>query len=144
MFELSAGLNCSAVSRLKLTWEEVAKEKVCPEKIMELTSPQSNFSAYRNALRKVNGPSIPYLGQYLSDLTFIEDGNNDTLDNGYVNFEKCTMVANAILNLKQLQDVPYNLMPLNRVQDWIKSWKLSSEKEIFDLSLIAEPRHSRV
>jgi len=143
VFELSAGLNCSAVNRLKLTWEEVAKEKVSPEKVMALTSPQSNFSAYRNQLRIASGPVIPYLGQYLSDLTFIEDGNPDTLDNGYVNFEKCQMVAKAILNMKQFQDAPYNLEAIDSVQEWISTWKSLSEKEIFDMSLIAEPRASR-
>ena len=142
VFELSAGLNCSAVSRLKFTWEELSKDKVSPEKVMALTSPQSNFSAYRTALRNAPVPVIPYLGQYLSDLTFIEDGNPDTLENGYVNFEKCTMVANAILNMKQFQDAPYNLTPIDEVQQWISTWKQLTEKEIFDMSLIAEPRGS--
>jgi len=143
VFELSAGLNCSAVNRLKLTWEEISKDKISPEKVMALTSPQSNFSAYRTALRNAPVPVIPYLGQYLSDLTFIEDGNSDTLENGYVNFEKCTMVANAILNMKQFQDSPYNLAPIERVQQWISTWEAKTEKEIFDLSLIAEPRAPR-
>jgi len=144
VFELSAGLNCSAVNRLKLTWEEVSKDRgTAPEKVMALTSPQSNFSAYRTALRNAAVPVIPYLGQYLSDLTFIEDGNSDTLENGYVNFEKCTMVANAILNMKQFQDSPYNLAPIERVQQWISTWESKTEKEIFDLSLIAEPRAPR-
>ena len=40
VFELTAGLNCSAVSRLKLTWDELAKDRsISPDKIMALTSP---------------------------------------------------------------------------------------------------------
>ena len=144
VFELSAGLNTSAVSRLKRTWEEVGKDRaLLPDKVMALTSPQGNFSAYRNALRVVSGPCIPYLGQYLSDLTFIEDGNPDVLENGFVNFEKCNLVARAIINFKQFQDAPYNLTPIPEVQDWISSWASPSEKEVFDMSLQAEPRQSK-
>lgn len=38
-----------------------------------------SYSALRNELRTVETPSLPYLGVYLSDLTFIEDGSKNTI-----------------------------------------------------------------
>jgi hypothetical protein len=37
-------------------------------------------------------PCIPYLGIYLSDLTFIEEGTPNFTENGLLNFAKMRMV----------------------------------------------------
>jgi son of sevenless-like protein len=38
-------------------------------------SPLGSFKNFRNTLHSLNPPCIPYLGVYLSDLTFIEGSN---------------------------------------------------------------------
>jgi len=45
------------------------------EVLKKLMSSDGNFEAFRTALHSESPPSIPYLGMYLTDLTFIEDGN---------------------------------------------------------------------
>jgi len=50
---------------------------------------QKNFGNYRDALKMASPPCIPFLGLYLTDLTFIEDGNKNHLGNGeFINFDK--------------------------------------------------------
>ena len=39
-------------------------------------------------------PSIPYLGIYLSDLTFIDEGTPNFTEKGLLNFAKMRMVKN--------------------------------------------------
>ena len=39
-------------------------------------------------------PTIPYLGIYLSDLTYIEEGTPNFSDKGLLNFSKMRMVGN--------------------------------------------------
>lgn len=91
-------LNCSAVSRLKQTWAEI-KDKAL-EKFNQLNSvmdPKKNFKNYREALStciKNNSTCVPFLGVILSDFTFFDDGNPDTIDDELINFVKSRMVEN--------------------------------------------------
>ena len=43
-------------------------------------------------LNRVDPPCVPYLGLYLSDLTFIEESSQDISDKNLVNFSKMRMV----------------------------------------------------
>jgi hypothetical protein len=73
----------------------------------------TNFKQLRENLKYADPPCIPYLGNtsnsiphpsssisllgvYLSDLTFLEEGNPDVLSNGLINFGKCRALANAM------------------------------------------------
>lgn len=69
-----------------------------------------NKAGYRKLLRKIvadGDPGIPYIGNHLSDLTFIEDGNPNTVDGDLVNMRKYFMLAKAVRTLDQLQKRRY-------------------------------------
>lgn len=46
----------------------------------------------REALHRCDPPCIPYLGMYLTDLSFIEEGIPNFTDDGLLNFSKMRMV----------------------------------------------------
>ena len=59
------------------------------EELKELMSYRRNFGDYRGVIKTAKPPCIPFLGLYLTDLTFIEDGNKDFLANSeFINFDK--------------------------------------------------------
>jgi len=55
---------------------------------------------------------VPYLGLWLTDLTFIDDGNPKVCDDGLFNFEKAEMVARRLLDFRDCISVQYT-MPSN-------------------------------
>jgi len=59
-------------------------------------------------LHNCDPPTIPYLGVYLTDLTFIEEGNKNIVDRGLVNFDKCYLIAAVIGEIQQYQRIGYS------------------------------------
>jgi len=108
MFAIVSGLNHTAVSRLKQTWERV------PEKYSKLLSdlnmvmdPSRNFSRYRNMIKSeaVKPPLIPVYPMVAKDLTFIDIGNKTKVE-GLINFEKLRLVAKEIRALTAMCSAP--------------------------------------
>jgi son of sevenless-like protein len=102
-----------------------------------------NFAEYRDKLHKANPPCIPFLGVYLTDLTFIEDGIPSNLKkNNLINFNKRAKTAEVIRDIQQYQNVPYSLQPVPELQEYIVNNMRSAGDvhEMYDQSLTVEPR----
>lgn len=140
-----AGLNSAPIHRLKRTFELLStKTQATLETIRNLMSTTKNFSTYREALRSCTGPAIPFLGCYLTDLTFIEDGNPDFLkvDSRLINFSKRAKTAEVIREIQQYQSLPYAITPVVELQNFLLQCLQESldEGQMYDLSLQLEPR----
>lgn len=72
-------LNSAAISRLQKTWKAFKKNKEVYQKYLDLGSlgeMDNNFLSLREVCQVTPDiPAIPYLGLFLSDITFIIDGN---------------------------------------------------------------------
>lgn len=74
-----AALNSSTISRLTRTWDGLSvKYKVLLEGLRKATEHTRNYAEYRGALRRAMPPALPFLGLYLTDLTFCYEGNPST------------------------------------------------------------------
>jgi len=139
VMEIIAGINNSAVRRLKSTWAELDETDL--QTIRELEAQlnhKGNYKVYRDLLRQSTPPIIPYLGIYLTDLTFIEDGNPDTID-GLVNFSKRQKIAKVVESIQRYQS-PYNLVKIDMVHRWLCNINIISEEEAYAMSTKVEPR----
>ncbi|GAO45812.1 ras GEF [Saitoella complicata NRRL Y-17804] len=140
-----SGLNSAPIHRLKRTWEMVnARMLQTLESLNKVMNSTKNFSEYREMLHVVNPPCVPFLGVYLTDLTFIEDGNPNMLKKSehLINFSKRSKTAEVIREIQQYQSVPYSLQPVPELQVFISSNLRESRDvtEMYDLSLNMEPR----
>jgi len=138
-----AGLNAAAVTRLKHTKAELNKNVLKNlETLEKLMSAESSYKQYRAEIHKAEPPIIPYIGVYLADLTFIDDGNPDKL-NGLINFSKRRLDYSVISEIQLYQNKPFNLRDYPelrmRLQD-LPDPKEGDDKELYDLSLQLEPR----
>ena len=82
-------------------------------------SHEGNYNEYRKLVISCTTPCVPYVGIYLTDLTFIEE-NPDTLFGNLVNFEKRNRIGNTIENIQMKQKQPYNIPEVPEIQGWIK------------------------
>lgn len=93
VLQICAAFTNSSVFRLKKTWEKVCKtSRITIDKLQTLVSTDGRFRNMREALHRCDPPCIPYLGMYLTDLSFIEEGTPDYGDGGLLNFSKMRMV----------------------------------------------------
>jgi hypothetical protein len=93
----------------------------------------------RKHLKKVNPPCIPYLGIYLTDLTFVEEGNPDMVQ-GLINFNKRHLVSELIRSIQQYQLKPYAFEPVQYIQDKLRRGRVWDEDTLYEVSEYLEPR----
>jgi hypothetical protein len=137
---LIAGLNMSPVNRLARTFADVDPGLIKTLKAHEkLMSPTSSYKNYRQTITQSSNPTIPYIGVYLSDLTFIDEGNGDMV-NGMINFEKREMIHRVISDLQHYQHNRYKFPAVEPLCTFLSELPASSEKKLYDLSLQREPR----
>ena len=91
-------------------------------------------------------PLTPYLGVFLRDLTFLEVGNPDFLDEErtQVNFDKYRMISSVLLELKNNQQISY-YFPIKADLQFIfkSSMPTFEEEQLFAMSRVQEPPKSR-
>ncbi|XP_075036164.1 ras-specific guanine nucleotide-releasing factor 2 [Mixophyes fleayi] len=142
VLEITSALNRSAIYRLKKTWAKVSKQtKALMDKLQKTVSSEGRFKNLRETLKNCNPPSVPYLGMYLTDLAFIEEGTPNFTEEGLVNFSKMRMISHIIREIRQFQQTPYRIEHQPKVTQYLldKSHILD-EDTLYELSLTIEPR----
>lgn len=111
VFSIASALGAASVSRLKQTWALLDdKRRSVHEAVNALIDNSGNFSNYKAALeaRVAEGRLVPHLAMYLSNLTFIEDGNPTFIDDtDVINLGKFRMVTRSIDEVDKLQLMTY-------------------------------------
>ncbi|PIG84367.1 guanine nucleotide exchange factor [Aspergillus arachidicola] len=143
LMSIISGLGQSPVFRLRQTWGLVnPRIRNLLEELRDLMSSEKNWAKYREVLRQASPPCVPFLGIYLTDLTFIDDGIPDLTQSGQINFTKRIKVAEVLQDIQQYQNMPYNLQPVPEIQDFlIRNLRATKDvSDMYDRSLQLEPR----
>ena len=154
LMAIICSLNSSTISRLKKTWEVVSqKTKMTLENLRNIVDVSRNYAVLRSRLQNHVPPCLPFVGTYLTDLTFVDHGNQATrkLDTGagsidVINYDKHVKTAKVISELQRFQ-VPYRLTEVPELQTWMQDQlvrvRSSGEKSFqnyYRRSLLLEPR----
>uniref|UniRef100_A0A3P9JE24 Ras protein-specific guanine nucleotide-releasing factor 2b n=1 Tax=Oryzias latipes TaxID=8090 RepID=A0A3P9JE24_ORYLA len=142
VLEITSALNRSAIYRLKKTWAKVSKQtKALMDKLQKTVSSEGRFKNLRETLKNCNPPCVPYLGMYLTDLAFIEEGTPNFTEEGLVNFSKMRMISHIIREIRQFQQTPYRIEHQVKVTQYLLDKTLTMDEDtLYDLSLKIEPR----
>jgi hypothetical protein len=128
LMAIICSLNSSMVTRLKRTWELVSqKTKTRLADLGAVVEVGKNYAVLRDRLKNLVAPCIPFVGLYLTDLTFVDAGNPMTRElptveprRMVINFDRYVKIAKTITQLQRFQ-VPYRLAAVPELQEWIES-----------------------
>ena len=158
LMAIVCALDSSHILRLKKTWEMLSqKTKHRLEELRGIVEVSRNYARLRQRLHNHVAPCLPFVGIYLTDLTFVDVGNPPTRQlhgngNGkregisVINFDKHMKTAKIIGELQRFQ-IPYRLAEVEEIQDWIeaqmeniRSSDQSNVQDHYRRSLFLEPR----
>lgn len=157
LMAIICSLNSSTISRLKRTWEIVSqKTKTTLENLRSIVDVSRNYAVLRRRLQNHVPPCLPFVGTYLTDLTFVDHGNQslrslptDDGDMAVINFDKHMKTARIIGELQRFQ-IPYRLTEVPELQTWmqnelvrVRSNGEATAQTFYRRSLVLEPRASR-
>ncbi|KAI7978604.1 hypothetical protein EIK77_006939 [Talaromyces pinophilus] len=154
LMAIICSLNSSTIVRLKKTWELVSqKTKTTLDSLKEVVDVSRNYAVLRQRLQNCAPPTLPFVGVYLTDLTFVDHGNPATrnLQDGgmaVINYDKHVKTAKIISELQRFQ-IPYRLTEVPELQTWmqdqfvrVRSAGEKSFQNYYRRSLILEPRET--
>ena len=133
------GLNNAAILRLKHTKSSVPKRTIeMLDNLMAIMSPEKSYSVYRNTLKQVQPPVVPYIGVFLSDLTMLDENPNNI--DGLINFDKRRHIHKSIRTIELLQTSNYLLEEVPMIKSFILQIQDRKDDDLYNLSLQIEPR----
>ncbi|XP_076090496.1 rap guanine nucleotide exchange factor 1-like isoform X10 [Mytilus galloprovincialis] len=123
----------------RLEWQrpnlEVLKE------FCQLIDSSGSFRAYRHALAETEPPCIPYIGLILQDLTFINIGNQDFLQDGNINFAKRWQQFHILDSMRRFKKDKYEMKKSERILSVFNNFDdCLSEESLWQISEKIKPR----
>lgn len=158
LIAIICALNTSNIVRLERTWGSVSsKTKALLEQLKGIVDVSRNYAVLRQRLRNHVPPCLPFVGTYLTDLTFVDVGNQTTRQlageegeesKAVINFDKHMKTAKIISDLQRFQ-IPYRFVEIPELQTWIQDQlvrvRSSDQSDVLSYyrrSLILEPREA--
>ena len=116
------GVQHGSITRLYKTWGKIDRStNKLLEELTTVCDPQLGHSNMREEMTNANPPCLPYMlvclyllllytclrflyrGLYMRDLTLIDEGNNNLMRDGLINFLKCDMIYKTIRDVQMYQ-----------------------------------------
>jgi hypothetical protein len=154
LMAIICSLNSSTITRLKKTWDIVSqKRKDMLKSLQSIVEPTKNHAVLRQKVANHVPPCLPFVGTYLTDLTFVDIGNPATKQlpgadgMSVINFDKHARTAKIIGELQRFQ-IPYRLTEVPELQEWLQaqivrvksSVDQNNVQQYYRKSLLLEPR----
>jgi len=145
------GLNNVAVQRMKKTWAGISTMKKLWTRLNVLMDSKQNYAKYRSALddfRQNKRPCVPFLGVYLRDITFLEEGNEDFVDEkkGRLHADKFRMMGQLFLDFEwyQNQTLEYSFKTKREAKQFWKANIVAApdnkDELLYEMSCTVVPR----
>ncbi|KAL0491159.1 hypothetical protein AKO1_010017 [Acrasis kona] len=140
MQDILSGLNTNPIHRLTKTWDLLEEDiRAHFDRLNEIVNPKKSYAGLRNACKLVgNSPCLPYIGIYLTDVLFIEDGNKDNDKDGFINFAKRRLLGNIIRDLQMYQVNGYDLKEQPVIRERLITLRYKTMDDLLTISKTLE------
>eukprot|EP01094_Clydonella_sp_ATCC50884_P028908 TRINITY_DN8841_c0_g1_i1.p1 TRINITY_DN8841_c0_g1~~TRINITY_DN8841_c0_g1_i1.p1 ORF type:complete len:588 (+),score=266.36 TRINITY_DN8841_c0_g1_i1:205-1764(+) len=139
-----AGIRMSCVARLSFSQltvnENLTKDF---DKLCKMMEPQGSWKKYRAAIAGSSPPALPYFGLYLTDLTFIGDGNAD-FKGERINIRKRLQEGAVLEQVLKYQQKAYDIAPLHPLYEYLLDMPALDDDILYRMSLKREPRGASI
>lgn len=154
LMAIYCALTNSTITRMRRTWELVSpKSRATLDILGGIVDVSKNYTGLRHQLQNLMPPCLPFVGMYLTDLTFVDHGNPATRQlatsegsTPVINFDKHVKTAKIISDLQRFQ-LPYRLEEIPELQTWIQDQLVrvrstgdKSFQKFYRRSLVLEPK----
>jgi len=120
-------LSNTAISRLHLTWAHVSRKSTL-DSLLKHNEPTGGFAGYRTLLLTTEGPCVPFIGMFLTDIVHIQDQFGDCIsptaanpDKSLICFVKRQRWYDVISTMLRHQQKPYNIAECESTRSFIDS-----------------------
>jgi len=132
MSAIVAALTSQVIAKLQLTWAHVNKTSHV-DPLVKLSEPTNNFATYRHLFSSANGPCLPYIGIYLSDMVKVSEtapnfikvpSSDSTSEISLINFmkrQKMGEVAHTILRHQPKVRDSYKITEVTQVLQYVEN-----------------------
>merc|ERR1711874_389789 len=105
---------------------------------------QKMLQKHQENSRAISYGTIPYLGTFLTDLTWVDTAIPDIVSEGLINFDKRRKEFEVLAQIKLLQGAAnaYTIERDPRFSKWFESVLIMDENEAHELSVQIEPTHA--
>ncbi|CAG0884965.1 unnamed protein product [Cyprideis torosa] len=122
VLEVVSAIDSAAIHRLNFSLSMLpAMHKKSLQEARDLS--KDHFKKYKEKLRNVNPPCIPFMGMYMTAIVHIDEGNQDYLreEDGVINFGKSRKVAEITGEIQQNQNQPYCLKIEESIREFLEN-----------------------
>ncbi|KAG6878166.1 hypothetical protein C0993_011239 [Termitomyces sp. T159_Od127] len=121
-------LSSTVITRLHLTWAHVGRKHIL-DGLLRHNEPNGGFAGYRNLLQNVEGPCVPFIIMYLTDLVHIQDAFGDEFG-GRICFLQRQRSYETVTAMLRFQSKPHDIAESESVMDFInRSLQTDGERD---------------
>eukprot|EP01119_Soliformovum_irregulare_P003834 TRINITY_DN14892_c0_g1_i1.p1 TRINITY_DN14892_c0_g1~~TRINITY_DN14892_c0_g1_i1.p1 ORF type:complete len:885 (+),score=190.49 TRINITY_DN14892_c0_g1_i1:33-2687(+) len=152
MMAIISSLSDSAIFRLNFTKAEVSKDLLKKhEELQELMSGERGYIRYREALKEVTCPCVPYIGVHRRDLIYHAETDQSKTKDDVVDFKRKTYIYNIVKEIQRWQSTPYTFPTIPAVYAALRvlpkpqgnmTTDQYKEGPLWQLSLKREPKNA--
>lgn len=132
MSALINALSSTVISRLHLTWAHVGRKSNF-EALLKHNDPTGGFAGYRGLLQSTEGPCVPFVGMFLTDIVHIQDQFTDDVESPsgssavpHICFLKRHRWHDVVQQMLRYQPKQYNIAESDSIRIFIESYLRST------------------